>query len=237
MPSSVQIFLHPRASDLFAPAPSHHESIPLHCLGTKVTDGHAESTDEMLMVRYKRGDRAAFAELVKRYERALYNFALRYVKNTDAARELTQETFLRVVRRAAEFRHESRFSTWVYAISRNLCVDELRRAKHRTHASLDAEVNTGGNLGEKVQSQGVSDDAERGVQQERLRIGLTRAIDALPEDQREVFLLRQLGGIPFAEIATITETPENTVKSRMRYALDRLQKELSEYEEYARALR
>lgn len=205
--------------------------------GRKVTDGHAESTDEMLMVRYKRGDRAAFAELVRRYERALYNFALRYVNNRESAREMTQEAFLRVVRRAAEFRHESRFSTWVYAILRNLCLDELRRLKHRDHASLDADSASGVSLGERVQSTGVSDDAERGVEQERLRVGLTRAIDALPDDQREVFLLRQLGAIPFADIAAITETPENTVKSRMRYALDRLQKELSDYAEYARALR
>jgi len=205
--------------------------------GGEVTDGHAESSDEMLMVRYKRGDRAAFAELVRRYERALYNFALRYVKSRDAARELTQEAFLRVVRRAAEFRHESRFSTWVYAILRNLCLDELRRFKHRNHASLDAELPSGGALLDRVASDTVTDDAERGVEQERLRVGLSRAIDALPDDQREVFLLRQLGGVPFAEIAALTETPENTVKSRMRYALDRLQKELCEYEEYARALR
>lgn len=209
----------------------------VHPPGRVMTDGHAESTDEMLMVRYKRGDRAAFAELVRRYERSLYNFALRYVRSREAARELTQEAFLRVVRRAAEFRHESRFSTWVYAILRNLCVDELRRSRHRDHASLDAETKTGGTLGDTVSSTGASDDAERGVDQERLRRGLTRAIDALPEEQREVFLLRQLGGIPFAEIATITDTAENTVKSRMRYALDRLQKELCAYEEYARALR
>lgn len=201
-----------------------------------MTDGHSESTDEMLMVRYKRGDREAFAELVRRYERALYNFALRYLKSREGARELTQETFLRVVRRAGEFRHESRFSTWVYAILRNLCVDELRRARHRDHPSLDQDSGHG-TLGERVSSRGVSDDAERGAEQERLRRGLTRAIDALPEEQREVFLLRQLGGIPFADIASITQTSENTVKSRMRYALDRLQKELCEYEEYARALR
>ena len=191
----------------------------------------------MLMVRYKRGDRTAFAELVRRYERALFNFALRYVNNRDSAREMTQEAFLRVVRRAAEFRHESRFSTWVYAILRNLCLDELRRLKHRDHCSLDAESSGGSSLADRVPSTGVSDDAERGVEQERLRVGLTRAIDALPDDQREVFLLRQLGAIPFADIAAMTESPENTVKSRMRYALDRLQKELGDYAEYARALR
>lgn len=208
-----------------------------------MTEGHAESSDEMLMVRYKRGDRAAFAELVRRYERPLYSFSLRYVQNAESARELTQEAFLRVVRRAAEFRHESRFSTWVYAILRNLCIDELRRQKHRMHPSLDAPKGGsaaapgGPALGEQIESAGAGDNAERCVDQARLREGLVRAIDSLPDDQREVFLLRQMGGIPFAEIAQITETAENTVKSRMRYALDRLQKELCSYEEYAKALR
>lgn len=202
-----------------------------------LTEGHAESTDEMLMIRYTRGDRAAFAELVRRYERALYNFALRYVRSQDSARELTQETFLRVVRRAGEFRHESRFSTWVYSILRNLCVDEFRRNRHRQHASLDAPLASGESLNEKIAGDRAHENAERGVEQERLRAGLLRALDALPEEQLEVFLLRQLAGVPFADIAQMTETPENTVKSRMRYALDRLQKELCEYEEYARALR
>jgi RNA polymerase sigma-70 factor (ECF subfamily) len=66
---------------------------------------------------------------------------------------------------------------------------------------------------------------------------IIQAVDALPDDQREVFLLRQLGNLPFKDIADITGVGENTVKSRMRYALDRLQQALSEFEEYARALR
>lgn len=202
-----------------------------------MTDERGESTDEMLMVRYKRGEREAFAELVRRYERPLFNFSLRYLRQREAAREVTQEAFLRVVRRAGEFRHESRFSTWIYAILRNLCVDEIRKARHRAHASLDATSESAPALVDRIQSYGASDDAERASEQNRLRIVMERAIDALPEDQREVFLLRQLAGIPFAEIGTLTGTSENTVKSRMRYALDRLQKELSSFEEYARALR
>lgn len=202
-----------------------------------MSEERAESTDEMLMVRYRRGEREAFAELVRRYERPLYNFSLRYLRHREAAREVTQETFLRVVRRAGEFRHESRFSTWVYSILRNLCIDELRKGRHRAHASMDAESENSPSLHERVESHGVSDDAERAASQNRLRDAMTRAIDQLPEDQREVFLLRQLAGISFAEIGTMTGTGENTVKSRMRYALDRLQKELASFEEYARALR
>lgn len=202
-----------------------------------MTKGHAESSDEMLMVRYKRGDRDAFAELVQRYQLPLYNFSVRYVGNRDAAREVTQDAFLRVVKRSADFKHESRFSTWIFAITRNLCIDELRKAKHRNHPSLDAPNENGHALGEKINSPGLTLDGEQGASNNELREGILRAIDGLPEDQREVFLLRQMGGVPFAEIARITGIPENTVKSRMRYALERLQKELRDFAEYARALR
>jgi RNA polymerase sigma-70 factor (ECF subfamily) len=202
-----------------------------------MTEGHAESSDEMLMVRYKRGDRDAFAELVRRYQRPLFNFSIRYVRNHEAAREVTQDAFMRVVKRSADFKHESRFSTWIFAITRNLCIDELRKAKHRNHPSLDGDAPGGGTLGEKVEATGHARDGESGASDGELRRGILKAIDSLPDDQREVFLLRQLGGVPFAEIARMTGTPENTVKSRMRYALERLQKELRDYEEYARALR
>ncbi len=200
-----------------------------------MTQGHAESSDEMLMVRYRRGDRTAFAELVRRYQAPLFTFSLRYLRDRDRARDVTQETFLRLVRRAAEFKHESRFSTWIYTITRNLCIDELRRQKHRRHPSLDDGGSAGLTIGDRLADP--DSDPEREASATRLRDGIARAIELLPDEQREVFLLRQVGGVPFQEIARITSTAENTVKSRMRYAMQRLQKELADFEEYTRALR
>jgi RNA polymerase sigma-70 factor, ECF subfamily len=200
-----------------------------------MTGGRTETADEMLMVRYRRGDRAAFAEIVRRYQTPLFTFSLRYVRDRDRARDITQEAFLRVVRRAEEFKHESRFSTWVFAITRNLCIDELRKGRHRAHASLDASNGESPPLMDRLSN--TEAGPERGALGGELQDGITKAIAGLPDDQREVFLLRQLGGVPFADIAKITSTPENTVKSRMRYALEHLQKELAEFEEYARALR
>ncbi len=195
-----------------------------------MNSAHSESSDEMLMVRYKRGDRDAFAELVRRYQRALFNFSLRYMGSRELAADVTQETFLRVVKRSADFKHESRFSTWLFAITRNLCIDELRRLKHRNHQPLDEHV-TGS------PSASAALDVEQVAASGEIRDCIINAVDRLPEDQKEVFLLRQLGGIPFAEIARIVDIPENTAKSRMRYALERLQSQLSGFEEYARALR
>jgi RNA polymerase sigma-70 factor (ECF subfamily) len=70
-----------------------------------------------------------------------------------------------------------------------------------------------------------------------LKERIAKAVDGLPDEQREVFLMREIANLPFKEIAEVTGVPENTVKSRMRYALERLQETLNEYEEYARALR
>ena len=202
-----------------------------------MTAAHGETSDEMLMVRYQRGDRDAFAELLRRYETQIYNFSLRYLRSGDLAEDVTQDTFLRIVQRAAEFKHESRFSTWLYAIARNLCLDELRKQKHRKHPSLEQSDPSGRSLEEKVPDSKPGTSAERSAVSHEIRAQVVLAVEELPEDQREVFLLRHIGDVSFKDIATITGVGENTVKSRMRYALERLQKSLCDFEEYARALR
>jgi RNA polymerase sigma-70 factor, ECF subfamily len=200
-----------------------------------------DATDEMLMVRYQRGDRQAFAELVRRHHRPMYNFVLRQLREVSVAEELTQEVFLRVVQNAGEFKHEARFSTWLYTIARNLCIDQVRRRSHRRHASLDAarpgSRDDAPALGDTVADLHPRASVERSTASSEVRDSIVRAVDALPEDQREVFLMREIANLPFRDIAEITGTPENTVKSRMRYALDRLRDALSDFEEYARALR
>lgn len=202
-----------------------------------MTAAHGETSDEVLMVRYQRGDREAFAELLRRYERPIYNFALRYLRHESWAEDVTQDAFLRVVQRAGEFKHESRFSTWLYTIARNLCVDHLRRQRHRQHASLDQSSDEEAPPGERLADAGPHGSVERAVLSREIQTQVVHAIEELPEEQREVFLLRHIGNVSFQEIAAITGTGENTVKSRMRYALERLQKALCEFEEYARALR
>src|SRR3954463_10079649 len=96
-----------------------------------------DATDEMLMVRYQRGERKAFAELVRRHNRPIYNFVLRQLRVPSVAEEVTQDVFMRLVQNAAEFKHEARFLTWLYTIARNLCIDQLRKLAHRRHLSLD----------------------------------------------------------------------------------------------------
>jgi RNA polymerase sigma-70 factor (ECF subfamily) len=199
-----------------------------------------EVTDEVLMMRFQGGDRSAFAALVRRHKTPLYNFIVRQVRVGQVAEDLVQDVFVRIVQNAADFKHEARFSTWSYAIARNLCIDHLRKMSLRKHPSLDQPSKPdedGPTLGERMA------DPTPGAQVERVAIGgemqvrIVRAVEQLPEEQREVFLLREVGHVPFKDIAEMTGVSENTVKSRMRYALERLQNALSEYEDYARALR
>ncbi len=196
----------------------------------------AES-DEVLVARFQSGDRAAFNALVRRHQGPLFHFAFRQLRSAPAAEDVVQEAFVRVVQNAAEFKNEARFTTWVYTITRNLCIDQLRKRAHRRHPSLDEARGDGEGraLGEVVADKKV--DVERQAGGAELQRQIALAVEQLPDDQREVFLLREVSNLPFKEIAELTGVPENTVKSRMRYALERLQAALGEYEEYARALR
>jgi RNA polymerase sigma-70 factor (ECF subfamily) len=198
------------------------------------------ATDESLMVRYQRGDRQAFTILVRRHQSALFNFAVRLIGAPPVAEEVVQEAFVRVVQSAADFKHEARFTTWIYTIVRNLCTDHLRKRALRRHPSLDeagrsSDGGDGPSLGERTEDPKAS--VEREATGRELAVKIALAVEGLPDEQREVFLLREGSNLPFKEIAEITGVPENTVKSRMRYALERLQQALSDYEEYAHALR
>jgi RNA polymerase sigma-70 factor, ECF subfamily len=201
-----------------------------------------EVTDEVLMMRFQAGDRAAFGALVTKHKKALYNFVLRMVRSPSAAEDLVQDVFVKVVQSAGDFKHESRFSTWAYTIARNISIDHLRKMSLRRHPSLD-QSSTRGDAADGPTLLDRTADAHHSASAERTAIGsqigqrITRCVEELPQEQREVFLLREVGNLPFKDIAGITGVPENTVKSRMRYALERLQESLSEYEDYARALR
>jgi RNA polymerase sigma-70 factor, ECF subfamily len=199
-----------------------------------------EVTDEVLMVRFQAGDRTSFASLVRRHKTALYNFIMRLVRSPSAAEDLVQDVFVKVVHSAADFKHESKFSTWAYTIARNICIDHLRKMALRQHPSLDqarGDSPNGPTLLDRTGDTHPRAAVERSAIGAQLGARIAHCVEELPEEQREVFLLREIGNLPFKDIAGITGVPENTVKSRMRYALERLQEGLSEYEDYARALR
>jgi len=187
-------------------------------------------SDEILLAAYREGDSRAFATLLERYRGPLFTFLLRSVRERGRAEELYQDVWMRVIERCGEFRGDAKFSTWLYTIARNLGIDHQRKMKFRGHASLEAaQPGSDQALGERLPNPGPSTEALAlgGLVRQRI----ARAVEALPEEQREVFLLRQLQGLAFREIAEVVGAPANTVKSRMRYALEHLQRSLSDLEE------
>ena len=183
------------------------------------------------MLAFKSGDARAFSTLVQRHRGPVYNFILRYVGQRQRAEDVLQETWLKVVRNSSEWQPKARFTTWVYTIARNLCEDSARKESFRKAASLDApashDEDDGRSKGDLVADENVQ-TPDRAAHNVRLRPMIEKALESLPTEQREVFLLREYQGIGFKEIAEVTGVNENTVKSRMRYALEGLRKRLGE---------
>jgi len=171
------------------------------------------------MERFQRGDAGAFDALVRRHRTAVYAFLVRLGGDAARAEDLAQETWLKAIAAAPRWERRARVTTWVFAIARNVALDDARRRALRAPAGDPPAA------GEGLASTAPGPD--RGADSALLRPKLEAAIAALPEEQREVFALREYGGVPFAEIAEITGAPLPTVKSRMRYALEALRESLA----------
>lgn len=184
-----------------------------------------EAEEAAALAAYLDGDTRPLGRVLHRHQKGVYNFCLRMLGHRGHAEDATQEVFLKVVRAAERYEPSAKVRTWIYAIARNHCIDELRKAAHRKTDSLDrplrGEGEGGATLGSTVAAPAVT-EPDRGAEAERLRIRLARALASLPEEQREVFIMREQAGLPFKEIAVVVGAPENTVKSRMRYALEAL---------------
>jgi RNA polymerase sigma-70 factor (ECF subfamily) len=144
------------------------------------------------------------------------------LRDESLAEEVAQEAFTRVVRSPPDLGRGTKFSTYLYSVGRNLCIDELRKRKVRRHSPLDAKGadGEGRSLGEKLASGGPPTDAP--AMDRELRVRIEHAIAQIPDKQREVFVLREFAHQSFAEVAETVGCTENTAKSRMRYALERL---------------
>jgi RNA polymerase sigma-70 factor (ECF subfamily) len=176
-------------------------------------------SDERLMRRFQGGDVRGFEELVRRHRTAIFSFLLRLTGDRGRAEDLCQDTFLRVVRGAAAWEPRAAFKTWLFALARSRAVDEARRQAFRRAEPL-ASAGGAAEASEEV-------PPDRQAAAALLRPKLEAAVAALPPEQREVFLLREHAGLRFPEIAEVTGVPENTVKSRMRYALEALRARLA----------
>ena len=179
--------------------------------------GGEQVADEQLMLRYRDGDAAAFETLYGRHRGGVFRYVLRQVGLRSAAEEVFQEIWMKIISSRARYRVEARFATFLYHIAHNCVVDHFRRKTPLHLISLDDEE------GEALEVAGpAGQQPERVVALRQSAAKLLNALALLPPEQREVFLLHEEGGLTLEEIATVTSTGRETVKSRLRYALARL---------------
>ncbi|MGA1196302.1 MAG: sigma-70 family RNA polymerase sigma factor [Candidatus Latescibacterota bacterium] len=184
--------------------------------------GFGERSDAEILAEVAAGDIDAYGKIVGRYRGRLYNFVFRFVSDRETAEDIVQETFLRAFRKRKEYRAIANFSTWLFTIAGNLAKSELRRRKRWRLFSLhrDDDSESGMELPDetyrpdKVAESSLADDQ------------IHDAIASLPENYRQVILLRDVEGMAYQEIAEIVDCPVGTVKSRVNRARLKLQQKL-----------
>ena len=189
----------------------------------------AQETDENLMVRFGRGEAAAFEFLYRRHESRVFRFLQRNVRNEAAANDLMQEVWFAVVRGAATYQPTAKFTTWLFTIAHNRTVDMIR-ANHRLQsldAGDDADPEASSPLERLAESAKLEPLAQ--VQAQDEAAALLNAVAQLPAEQRSAFLLQAEGELSVEEIAHATGSSFETAKSRLRYARAKLRQLLWEY--------
>lgn len=189
----------------------------------------SELTDEDLLVSLRSGQSDSLGVLVARWEAPLFRFVSRLVERPDDARDVCQETFLRILDKADAFRDGARFSTWMYQIALNLCRDQTRRKRRwgRLMFSAPAPATESEPEREYAAPESVATSPAAAFEHTERRSAVRRALSALPQDQREVLLLKEYEGLKFREIADVLGVPESTVKSRMYAGLDAMRTSLT----------
>lgn len=172
----------------------------------------SELDDSALMLRYCDGDTAAFETLYRRHSDSLYRYLLRLALDAQVAEDVFQEAWGKIIRARSGYRPTARFSTYLFRVAHNCFIDHLRRNRRHVHVgAIDAEETP-------TTDRAPDDLAERALARRRLE----EALEALPEEQRDVFLLHEEAGLSIDDIAKVTGVNRETAKSRLRYAFGKL---------------
>ncbi|HEX6639909.1 MAG TPA: RNA polymerase sigma factor [Thermoanaerobaculia bacterium] len=173
--------------------------------------------DQELMRIVQSGDYSPASEIYDRYSGRIYNFAFRFLKNSEAAEDATQEVFVKMLKHANQFHGDAKLSTWLFSITANFCRDYLRKADNKSKESDDVLLTL------PTPSELAPDrNLERRQTEQRVR----RALDSLTAEQREAILLSRYQGLSYAEIAQIAGCSEGAVKTRVFRAMETLKKTL-----------
>ncbi len=180
--------------------------------------GMTEVADNELMVRYRNGDLAAFETLYHRHKGRLYRFLLAQLGQPELCEDCFQEVWGRIIRARSRYEARAKFSTYLFTVAHNIVIDHYRwRQRQPPQEPGDWEQMQGDQRGPATQYAA----AEAGA-------ALKGALQALPADQREVFLLHEEAGLTLNQIATVMDTSRETIKSRLRYGIRKLRAALDE---------
>jgi RNA polymerase sigma-70 factor (ECF subfamily) len=192
------------------------------------TEAPAADADARLMLQFQAGDLAAFELLFSRHSRSIVNFAYRFVRNREVAEELAQDVFIKVYDAARNYRAEAKFTTWLYRIATNVCLNEIRRPYFRApHQSLDTPASDDPDDRPPEVEDVSRPSPETELERRGLRDLLKRALAALPEKQRVAFILNKYQELSYAETADVMRTSEKAVKSLIHRAKEALAERLA----------
>jgi RNA polymerase sigma-70 factor (ECF subfamily) len=183
------------------------------------------TTDEQLVERAQAGDGDAFGEVVRRWERKIYALAYGILGSVEDARDASQETFIAAYRNLQGFRGEAKVSSWLHRIAVNQCISRQRRARVRAETGLEDEFEA---AGEGFAAAGES--PARATESKQRAAAVRRAVASLPQELREVILMKEFEELTFQEIADALQIPLSTVKSRLYTALRQLRLRLEKFE-------
>jgi len=185
--------------------------------------------DAALMLRVKRGDRAAFAELVDKYKQPVMNFIFRSLRDEAEAEDLAQNVFLQVYKSRSRYKQTAKFSTWLFTIARNLCLNELRRRSRHPAESLE-ETHT---ENEDQPARQFEDKSQLAAPEEVLHGELAEKIEEalgeLPENQRSAILLCRQDDLSYEEIAKVLRCSLSATKSLIHRGREALKEKLKPY--------
>jgi RNA polymerase sigma factor (sigma-70 family) len=186
-------------------------------------------SDENLMLRFGRGDATAFEDLYRRHEARVFRYLRRNVRNEATANDLMQEVWFAVARGAPAYRPTAKFTTWLFTIAHNRMIDMVR-ASHRLQSLEIGEASDpdGVTLLDRLAADSKLEPPAE-VQSDQEATALLNAVTQLPPEQRAAFLLQAEGELSVEEIAAVTGSNFETVKSRLRYARAKLRQVLWEY--------
>jgi RNA polymerase sigma-70 factor (ECF subfamily) len=185
----------------------------------------AAPSDEELMLAYAAGDASAFDALYERHKGGVYRYLLRQCRHAGVADELFQDVWMNLIRARTGYAPTAKFTTWLYRLAHNRLIDHYRASSVATLVSADDDAHA-----DAVAAIAADCANEPNVRAENRELGerLKSAVAALPSAQRQAFLLHQEGGLSLAEIAELTGAGVETVKSRLRYAMNKLRSDLSD---------